>query len=82
MARGAGWLSVSLLRRCFMYDRECLRCGALIDARDSVCGSCGASWPVLAGPERSVESGTDEAVVWVLGAMLTIVAFFLFFVAW
>lgn len=65
-----------------MYDRECLRCGAPIDGRDSVCGSCGASWPVLAGPERSVESGTDEAVVWVLGAMLTIVAFFLFFVAW
>lgn len=65
-----------------MSKRDCLRCGTRIHGHDTACTACGASWPRLSMLDGTSDQQIDEAVVWVLGAMITIVAFFLLFVAW
>lgn len=66
-----------------MSERDCLRCGARIDGHDLACDACGGSWPGISILDRPFdERPIDEAIVWVLGAMITLVAFFLIFVAW
>lgn len=66
-----------------MKNRDCIRCGTRLASTEHVCRECGTSWPHL----RVLDSGRetarlDEALVWVLGAMLTVVTFFIIFVAW
>lgn len=66
-----------------MSERECVYCGGRLDGHDFACSSCGASWPGIAILDRPPEDRhADEAIVWVLGAMITLVGFFLIFVAW
>jgi hypothetical protein len=66
-----------------MTERDCLRCGTRIAGRDAVCGACGTAWPSVSMLDRPLdEAHADEAIVWVLGAMITLVGFFILFVAW
>ncbi len=66
-----------------MDNRDCVQCGTRLAGGEIECSACGASWPTLRMLDRrTAASGMDEAVVWVLGAMLTIVTFFIVFVAW
>lgn len=66
-----------------MDNRDCVKCGTRLAGGEVECSACGASWPTLRMLDRRSDApSVDEAVVWVLGAMLTIVTFFIVFVAW
>jgi hypothetical protein len=66
-----------------MSKRECLRCGRDLENDRITCAGCGAVWPILSVGERlNDDTRIDEAIVWVLGAMITFVAIFLIVVAW
>ncbi|MHB1168964.1 MAG: hypothetical protein ACYC28_06740 [Longimicrobiales bacterium] len=66
-----------------MNNRDCVRCGTRLAGTDHECRECGATWPHLRMLEHAGENAhLDDALVWVLGAMLTVVTFFIVFVAW
>lgn len=66
-----------------MNKRECLRCGRGLENDRITCAGCGAVWPILSVSERTDDATRiDEAIVWVLGAMITFIAAFLVVVAW
>ena len=66
-----------------MTKRNCLRCGRQLAADRITCDGCGAVWPILSVIEsHAQDTRVDEAIVWILGAMITFVAVFLIVVAW